>query len=86
MDTIASASLKRKFDDVDVDVGSPISNSDDEISNSDSADSCDSVNPPSSTGFIRKCLGYNMELSLRHVVLLPTIQNSGDNCSMIYLF
>ncbi|XP_060108414.1 cysteine/serine-rich nuclear protein 2 [Heteronotia binoei] len=50
MDAIASASLKRKFDDVDV--GSPISNSDDEISNSDSADSCDSVNPPSCTGFI----------------------------------
>ncbi|XP_061470946.1 cysteine/serine-rich nuclear protein 2 [Rhineura floridana] len=50
MDAIASAGLKRKFDDVDV--GSPISNSDDEISNSDSADSCDSVNPPSSTGFI----------------------------------
>ncbi|XP_008101736.1 cysteine/serine-rich nuclear protein 2 [Anolis carolinensis] len=50
MDAIASASLKRKFEDVDV--GSPISNSDDEISNSDSADSCDSVNPPSSTGFI----------------------------------
>ncbi|XP_014462416.1 cysteine/serine-rich nuclear protein 2 [Alligator mississippiensis] len=50
MDTLPSASLKRKFEDVDV--GSPISNSDDEISNSDSADSCDSVNPPSSTGFI----------------------------------
>ena len=52
MDAIANATLKRKFDDVDV--GSPVSNSDDEISNSDSADSCDSVNPPSSTGFIRK--------------------------------
>ncbi|XP_072847174.2 cysteine/serine-rich nuclear protein 2 [Pogona vitticeps] len=50
MDAIANATLKRKFDDVDV--GSPVSNSDDEISNSDSADSCDSVNPPSSTGFI----------------------------------
>lgn len=49
MDTMASASLKRKYDDIDV--GSP-NNSDDEISNSDSADSCDSVNPPSSTGFI----------------------------------
>ncbi|XP_077185041.1 cysteine/serine-rich nuclear protein 2 [Paroedura picta] len=50
MDAITSASLKRKFDEVDV--GSPVSNSDDEISNSDSADSCDSINPPSSTGFI----------------------------------
>uniref|UniRef100_A0A8B9QVR0 Cysteine and serine rich nuclear protein 2 n=1 Tax=Apteryx owenii TaxID=8824 RepID=A0A8B9QVR0_APTOW len=50
MDAVASASLKRKFEDVDV--GSPGSNSDDEISNSDSADSCDSVNPPSSAGFI----------------------------------
>ncbi|XP_075757807.1 cysteine/serine-rich nuclear protein 2 isoform X2 [Pelodiscus sinensis] len=50
MDAIASGSLKRKFDDVDV--GSPVSNSDDEISNSDSADSCDSLNPPSTMGFI----------------------------------
>ncbi|XP_074990121.1 cysteine/serine-rich nuclear protein 2 isoform X3 [Calonectris borealis] len=50
MDAIASAGLKRKFEDADV--GSPGSNSDDEISNSDSADSCDSVNPSSSTGFI----------------------------------
>ncbi|KAM8794051.1 cysteine/serine-rich nuclear protein 2 [Eudromia elegans] len=46
----ASGSLKRKFEDVDV--GSASSNSDDEISNSDSADSCDSINPPSSAGFI----------------------------------
>uniref|UniRef100_A0A8C8SJK8 Cysteine and serine rich nuclear protein 2 n=1 Tax=Pelusios castaneus TaxID=367368 RepID=A0A8C8SJK8_9SAUR len=50
MDAIASASLKRKFDDVDV--GSPVSHSDDEISSSDSADSCDSLNPPSTMGFI----------------------------------
>ncbi|CAM9937334.1 unnamed protein product [Bubo scandiacus] len=50
MDAIASAGLKRKFEDADV--GSPGSNSDDEISNSDSADSCDSVNPASSSGFI----------------------------------
>ncbi|XP_040395673.1 cysteine/serine-rich nuclear protein 2 isoform X1 [Cygnus olor] len=50
MDAIASGGLKRKFEDADV--GSPASNSDDEISNSDSADSCDSVNPSSSTGFI----------------------------------
>ncbi|KAM9616135.1 cysteine/serine-rich nuclear protein 2 isoform 6-T7 [Morphnus guianensis] len=51
MDAIASAGLKRKFEDADV--GSPGSNSDiSEISNSDSADSCDSVNPSSSTGFI----------------------------------
>lgn len=51
MDAIASATLKRKFGDVD------ISNSDDEISNSDSADSYDSINPPSSTGVIRKWRG-----------------------------
>ncbi|KAM6294469.1 cysteine/serine-rich nuclear protein 2 [Aegotheles albertisi] len=50
MDGVASAGLKRKFEDADV--GSPGSNSDDEISNSDSADSCDSVNPSSSSGFI----------------------------------
>lgn len=55
MDAIASAGLKRKFEDADV--GSPGSNSDDEISNSDSADSCDSVNPSSSTGFIREWVG-----------------------------
>lgn len=52
MDAIASGGLKRKFEDADV--GSPASNSDDEISNSDSADSCDSVNPSSSSGFIRE--------------------------------
>ncbi|XP_030323933.1 cysteine/serine-rich nuclear protein 2 [Calypte anna] len=50
MDGITSGSLKRKFEDADV--GSAGSNSDDEISNSDSADSCDSVNPSSSSGFI----------------------------------
>lgn len=55
MDAIASGGLKRKFEDADV--GSPASNSDDEISNSDSADSCDSVNPSSSTGFIREWPG-----------------------------
>lgn len=56
MDAIASAGLKRKFEDADV--GSPGSNSDiSEISNSDSADSCDSVNPSSSTGFIREWSG-----------------------------
>ncbi|XP_020821769.1 cysteine/serine-rich nuclear protein 2 [Phascolarctos cinereus] len=49
MDAFTSSSLKRKFEDVDV--GSSISNSDDEISSSDSADSCDSLNPPSTAGF-----------------------------------
>ncbi|KAM4643930.1 cysteine/serine-rich nuclear protein 2 isoform 3-T3 [Amazona ochrocephala] len=49
MDAIPSAGIKRKFEDADV--GSAGSNSDDEISNSDSADSCDSVNPSSSSGF-----------------------------------
>ncbi|XP_069509474.1 cysteine/serine-rich nuclear protein 2 isoform X1 [Ambystoma mexicanum] len=53
MDAVTSASLKRRFEEVDV--GSPIStpkDSDDEISNSDSADSCDSLNPPTTTGLI----------------------------------
>lgn len=53
MDAVTSASLKRKFEEVDV--GSPIStpkDSDDEISNSDSADSCDSLNPPTTTSLI----------------------------------
>lgn len=44
--------LKRKFDDVDV--GSSVSNSDDEISSSDSADSCDSLNPPTTASFTRE--------------------------------
>ncbi|XP_077339804.1 cysteine/serine-rich nuclear protein 2 [Lithobates pipiens] len=53
MDAVTSRSLKRKFEDVDV--GSPIStpkDSDDEISNSDSAESCDSINAPTTTGLI----------------------------------
>ncbi|CAH2224553.1 cysteine serine-rich nuclear 2 [Pelobates cultripes] len=53
MDAITSRSFKRKFEEVDV--SSPIStpkDSDDEISNSDSAESCDSINAPTSTGFI----------------------------------
>ncbi|XP_068123494.1 cysteine/serine-rich nuclear protein 2 [Hyperolius riggenbachi] len=53
MDAVTSRSLKRKFEEVDV--GSPLStpkDSDDEISNSDSAESCDSINAPTSTGLI----------------------------------
>ncbi|XP_075447730.1 cysteine/serine-rich nuclear protein 2 [Ascaphus truei] len=53
MDAVTNRSLKRKFEEVDV--GSPIStskDSDDEISNSDSAESCDSVNTPTTTGLI----------------------------------
>ncbi|KAF7653893.1 hypothetical protein LDENG_00077260 [Lucifuga dentata] len=47
-----SLSLKRRYEEVDN--GSPFStlkDSDDDISSSDSADSCDSLNPPSSTSF-----------------------------------
>ncbi|KAM4702449.1 cysteine/serine-rich nuclear protein 2 [Discoglossus pictus] len=53
MDAVTSRSLKRKFEEVDV--GSPIStpkDSDDEISNSDSAESCDSLNAPTTTELI----------------------------------
>uniref|UniRef100_A0A8C4RWK1 Cysteine and serine rich nuclear protein 2 n=1 Tax=Erpetoichthys calabaricus TaxID=27687 RepID=A0A8C4RWK1_ERPCA len=53
MDAVSVGSLKRKFEDVDVE--SPYStpkDSDDDISSSDSAESCDSLNPPSSTPFI----------------------------------
>ncbi|XP_075708057.1 cysteine/serine-rich nuclear protein 2 [Rhinoderma darwinii] len=53
MDAVTSRSLKRKFEEVDA--GSPIStskDSDDEISNSDSADSCDSINAPTTTELI----------------------------------
>lgn len=49
MEAVSSLSLKRRFEEVDS--GSPYStpkDSDDEISSSDSADSCDSLNPPSS--------------------------------------
>ncbi|XP_002711228.2 cysteine/serine-rich nuclear protein 2 [Oryctolagus cuniculus] len=49
MDAFTGSGLKRKFDDVDV--GSSVSNSDDEISSSDSADSCDSLNPPTTASF-----------------------------------
>ncbi|XP_043939388.1 cysteine/serine-rich nuclear protein 2 [Protopterus annectens] len=53
MDAVTSRTLKRKFDEVAG--GSPLStpkDSDDEISSSDSADSCDSINPPTTTEFI----------------------------------
>ncbi|KAM5249635.1 cysteine/serine-rich nuclear protein 2 isoform 2-T3 [Hipposideros larvatus] len=49
MDAFTGSGLKRKFDDVDV--GSSVPNSDDEISSSDSADSCDSLNPPTTASF-----------------------------------
>lgn len=60
METAASLSLKRRYEEVDqssryeeVDQSSPFSltpkDSDDDISSSDSADSCDSLNPPSSS-------------------------------------
>lgn len=55
METVGTLGLKRKFEEVDS--GSPFStpskDSDDDISSSDSADSCDSLNAPSSS-FTRK--------------------------------
>ncbi|XP_051515343.1 cysteine/serine-rich nuclear protein 2-like isoform X1 [Myxocyprinus asiaticus] len=50
METVSSRALKRRFKEVDS--GSPCStpkDSDDDISSSDSADSCDSLNAPSSS-------------------------------------
>ncbi|XP_036389443.1 cysteine/serine-rich nuclear protein 2 [Megalops cyprinoides] len=50
MEAVRTLSLKRRFEEVDG--GSPFStpkDSDDDISSSDSAESCDSLNPPSST-------------------------------------
>ncbi|KAI4898672.1 hypothetical protein NFI96_018003 [Prochilodus magdalenae] len=50
METVSALSLKRRFEEVDS--GSPCStpkDSDDDISSSDSADSCDSLNAPSSS-------------------------------------
>ncbi|XP_034394190.1 cysteine/serine-rich nuclear protein 2 isoform X1 [Cyclopterus lumpus] len=55
MEAGSSLSLKRRYEEVDN--SSPFStpkDSDDDISSSDSADSCDSLNPPSSTAFTRK--------------------------------
>ncbi|XP_062248503.1 cysteine/serine-rich nuclear protein 2 [Platichthys flesus] len=52
MEAAPALSLKRRYDEVDQ--GSPFStpkDSDDDISSSDSADSCDSLNPPSSAAF-----------------------------------
>ncbi|XP_053173304.1 cysteine/serine-rich nuclear protein 2 [Scomber japonicus] len=52
MEASSSLSLKRRYEEVDN--SSPFStpkDSDDDISSSDSADSCDSLNPPSSTAF-----------------------------------
>ncbi|XP_055483139.1 cysteine/serine-rich nuclear protein 2 [Psammomys obesus] len=49
MDAFSGSGLKRKYDDVDV--GSSVSNSDDDTSSSDSADSCDSLNPPTTASF-----------------------------------
>ncbi|XP_017274759.1 cysteine/serine-rich nuclear protein 2 isoform X2 [Kryptolebias marmoratus] len=52
MEAGSSLSLKRRYEEVDS--GSLFStpkDSDDDISSSDSADSCDSLNPPSSTAF-----------------------------------
>ncbi|XP_029994583.1 cysteine/serine-rich nuclear protein 2 isoform X2 [Sphaeramia orbicularis] len=53
MEAGSSLSLKRRYEEVDN--SSPFSitpkDSDDDISSSDSADSCDSLNPPSSTTF-----------------------------------
>lgn len=55
MEAGSSLSLKRRYEEVDN--SSPFStpkDSDDDISSSDSADSCDSLNPPSSTAFTRE--------------------------------
>ncbi|XP_041655572.1 cysteine/serine-rich nuclear protein 2 [Cheilinus undulatus] len=52
MEAGSALSLKRRYEEVDN--SSPFStlkDSDDDISSSDSADSCDSLNPPSSTAF-----------------------------------
>lgn len=55
MEAGSSLGLKRRYEEVDN--SSPFStpkDSDDDISSSDSADSCDSLNPPSSISFTRK--------------------------------
>ncbi|XP_060913891.1 cysteine/serine-rich nuclear protein 2 isoform X1 [Labrus mixtus] len=55
MEAASPLSLKRRYEEVDN--GSPFStpkDSDDDISSSDSVDSCDSLNPPSSAAFTRK--------------------------------
>lgn len=55
MEEESSLSLKRRYEEVDNSSPfSPVKDSDDDISSSDSADSCDSLNPPSSAAFTRK--------------------------------
>lgn len=55
MEEGSSLSLKRRYEEVDNSSPfSPVKDSDDDISSSDSADSCDSLNPPSSAAFTRK--------------------------------
>lgn len=64
METVSSRGLKRRFEEVDS--GSPCStpkDSDDDISSSDSADSCDSLNAPSSS-LTRKNTQVNLMTSL----------------------
>uniref|UniRef100_A0A8C6M4S9 Cysteine and serine rich nuclear protein 2 n=3 Tax=Nothobranchius furzeri TaxID=105023 RepID=A0A8C6M4S9_NOTFU len=52
MEAGSSLSLKRRYEEVDnSSIFSTPKDSDDDISSSDSADSCDSLNPPSSTTF-----------------------------------
>lgn len=55
MEAGSSLSLKRRYEEVDNSSAfSTPKDSDDDISSSDSADSCDSLNPPTSAPFTRK--------------------------------
>ncbi|XP_057686692.1 cysteine/serine-rich nuclear protein 2 isoform X2 [Corythoichthys intestinalis] len=66
MEAVSSLSLKRRYEEVDN--GSLFStpkDSDDDISSSDSADSCDSLNPPSRTEFTPTSILRQHKLSPR---------------------
>ncbi|XP_077468379.1 cysteine/serine-rich nuclear protein 2 [Stigmatopora argus] len=66
MEAVSSLSLKRRYEEVDN--GSLFStpkHSDDDISSSDSADSCDSLNPPSRTEFTPTSILRQHKLSPR---------------------
>lgn len=65
METVTALGLKRRYEEVDV--GSPCStpkDSDDDISSSDSADSCDSLNAPSSSHTRKEPKYTHVDISL----------------------
>ncbi|KAK6471157.1 cysteine/serine-rich nuclear protein 2 [Huso huso] len=83
MAVLGCAGLKRRFEEVDSE--SPYSSpkdSDDEVSSSESADSCDSVNLPCSTQFTRDAQ-FTRESASFHYSLLPSPLSSHSRSSLL---